>query len=723
MELWGGIECTINRVGNQYFDQLDYAGHYNRVVDCNLLSSVGIKAIRYPVLWEKHQPLLNTPIDWDFTRDAIENFNKNKVTPVLGLVHHGSGPEYCNFFDGSFENGLASYARQVALQFPDNIYYTPINEPVTTARFCGLYGFWFPHAKDDYSFLKILLSQCKATVLAMKEIRKINPLAQLIQTEDLGKTYSTPELTYQAKFENKRRWLGFDLLCRKVTPQHDLWSYCINNGIDENELYFFLSNPCVPNILGLNYYVTSERFIDENLENYPPHTHGGNGKHFYADVEAVRVDFDEALGFKELVKEAWNRYQTPVAITEVHLHCSREEQMRWFYEIWNCSQELCNEGIPLLAVTAWAMFGSFGWNKMLTSPPGDYEPGVFDVRSQIPRPMALAKLLSSLARGENIEHPLLEIKGWWRRNIRFQYNRNIMKNYNDNMCQKPKPLLILGQTGTLGKAFEKICQLRGITTYTLNRSQLDICDIKQIKEQIELYKPWAIVNTAGYVKVDEAEIELKNCYNANTYGAMQLAECCDDANVKLLTFSSDLVFDGKKQEAYNENDITTPTNVYGSSKALAELHVLSACPQALVIRTSAFFGPWDKHNFVYHTIKNLLHEVPFAAAYDVTISPTYVPDLVHTALDLLMDGEKGIWHITNSGNTTWAEFAKTVANMSSLDSKLILEKPNSYFNYKAVRPINSALVSVKGITLPHWQHALQRYFSEQSVHPEMHILM
>jgi dTDP-4-dehydrorhamnose reductase len=165
IEIWGGIECTINRVGDQYFDQSEYSGHYKRGTDdLDLVASLGIKMLRYPVLWERHQPNQNGVIDWSFAEKSLGHLNEKGITPIAGLVHHGSGPKHVNFFDGSFENGLANYAKKVAQQFPWLEYYTPVNEPLTTARFCGLYGHWYPHGKDDYSFYKILISECKATV-------------------------------------------------------------------------------------------------------------------------------------------------------------------------------------------------------------------------------------------------------------------------------------------------------------------------------------------------------------------------------------------------------------------------------------------------------------------------------------------------------------------------------------------------------------------------------
>ena len=165
----------------------------------------------------------------------------------------------------------------------------------------------------------MLLNQLKGTVLAMQEIRKVNPTAKLVQTEDLGKTYSTPKLKYQAHFENERRWLTFDLLCGRFDKNHFLWKPFQHMGIPERDIYFFKENPCTPDIFGFNHYLTSERYLDERLHFYPSHTHGGNGKDHYVDVEAVRVTMDQESGIHVLLKEAWERFHQPIATELFHL--------------------------------------------------------------------------------------------------------------------------------------------------------------------------------------------------------------------------------------------------------------------------------------------------------------------------------------------------------------------------------------------------------------------
>jgi dTDP-4-dehydrorhamnose reductase len=108
--------------------------------------------------------------------------------------------------------------------------------------------------------------------------------------------------------------------------------------------------------------------------------------------------------------------------------------------------------------------------------------------------------------------------------------------------------------------------------------------------------------------------------------------------------------------------------VYGRSKAEAEQRVLDKHPGALVVRTSAFFGPWDKHNFVTWPCRRWSAASPSRAASDMTVSPTYVPDLVHACLDLAIDGEAGIWHLANAGGVSWAELALKAADAAGVDA-------------------------------------------------------
>src|SRR5215216_15633 len=353
LELWGGVECTVNRTHDVYHDQLNRSGHDRRLADLDLFAELGIKAIRYPVLWERIAPQGVTTADWSWADERMNRLRELGLKPIVGLVHHGSGPRYTDLLDRQFPEKLAAYAAAVAERYPWIEDYTPVNEPLTTARFSGLYGFWYPHGRADNIFARALVNQCRAIAEAMKAIRKHQPHARLIQTEDLGKTHSTKTLAYQATFDNERRWLPLDLLCGRVSEEHPMHAYLIKGGVHPSELDWFQANVCTPDVFGFNYYVTSERFIDESLQAYEPCGCDDNGQHRYANVDAVRVCADAPHGVAVLLREAWERYQSPMAITEVQLSCSREEQLRWFLETWEAAKRLRNEGVDVRAVTAW----------------------------------------------------------------------------------------------------------------------------------------------------------------------------------------------------------------------------------------------------------------------------------------------------------------------------------------------------------------------------------
>jgi len=728
LELWGGLECTVNRVQDTYFHQLDRNGHAGRADDIARFAGTGIRAIRYPVIWERTAPDGIDKADWSWPDERLAALRDAGVTPIAGLCHHGSGPRHTSLVDPAFAEQLAEYAGAVAARYPWIEYYTPVNEPCTTARFAGLYGVWYPHGRDDRTFIQALLIQCRAVVLSMRAIRAVNPDAKLVQTDDLGKTYSTPEMAKTAEFYNERRWLAWDLLCGMVGPEHALWDYLLKTGIPEAEFLWFRENPCPPDLIGVNYYVTSERWLDHRPERYPQHHRGIADGIACADIEASRALATPTAGIAPLLAETWERYGIPMAITEAHIDANREDQLRWLLEIWEAAKEVRGNGVDLRAVTVWSLLGSFDWNSLVTQNRGYYEPGPFDVRSPEPRPTALARMMRELASSQPLTHPVLRAKGWWRRPGRWLCQPvatpdavgSITADGHTLVGTDAAPILILGASGTLGRAFAHICRKRSIAYRLLSRQDMDITDADSVERALAEHKPWAVINAAGYVRVDDAEDEVERCMRENAIGPAILAAACARHGIHLTTFSSDLVFDGRQDRPYAESDATAPLGVYGRSKAEAEQRVLDKHPGALVVRTSAFFGPWDKHNFVTLALQALERGEPFTASSDLVVSPTYVPDLVHACLDLAIDGEAGIWHLANAGSVTWAELARKAAAMAGIDAASLVEKPAAECGYAAGRPAYAALTSERGILLPALDNALARYLELRNKEdPEM----
>ena len=322
----------------------------------------------------------------------------------------GLGIQICSIQE--FPKKLAAYAGDVAERYPWIDAYTPINEPNTTARFSGLYGIWYPHHLSRASYLRALLNQLKATALSMESIRRTQPKAQLIQTDDIGKTTSVESLRPLGELLNLRRWLPFDLLCGIVDSHHPMFAYMRAEGISEAEIAWFAEHPSRPNVIGVNYYLTSDRFLDDHLELYPEDRRSAEG--LFVDVEAVRVCPYGIAGIETLLGEAWSRYGIPLATTEIHLGGSVEEQIRWLAESWHGTHLARSSGADCVALTAWALLGSYYWNELVTCENGHYEPGVFDMRSGLPVPTELAKVVSQIAGGLPPRHASLSRQGWWR---------------------------------------------------------------------------------------------------------------------------------------------------------------------------------------------------------------------------------------------------------------------------------------------------------------------
>jgi dTDP-4-dehydrorhamnose reductase len=710
LELWGGPECTVNRVRDVVRDQLELTGHAQRPDDMEMLAALNLAAVRYPVLWERAASRSGGDLDWSWTDARLGRLRSANIRVIAGLVHHGSGPLHTDLLDDAFAPGLGAYAAEVAQRYPWIEDWTPVNEPVTTARFAGLYGIWYPHGRDERSFWIALLNQIDGIRLAMRAVRSVNPAARLIQTDDLGRTFATAPLRDQAGFDNARRWAGWDLLYGRLTPDHALFGRIARLGLDDR-LRQIADDPCPPDIIGINHYVTSDRFLDHRFRRYPLRVRGGNGRRCYADIEAVRVLDPAPPGIAGALREAWGRYRTPIAITEAHNGCTREEQMRWTGEAWDVAHTLRGDGIDIRAVTSWALFGTQGWNTLLTAP-GNYESGAFDVRSGVARPTAIASLLRQLPSAAP-RHPAAGGKGWWTRPLRLLHDTVLrpagVREHSPAATRRTsaRPLLICGATGTLGQAFARACRHRDIAHVLTDRAALSLDDPASVEAALALHRPWAVINATGYVLVDDAETHDEACWRANAYGMEVLAAACSAHGVHCSGFSSDLVFDGAAARPYLESDLPRPLGAYGRSKLGAERAL--ATHGGLAIRTAAFFSPFDRYNFAVAVVRALSNDVSVAAADDHIISPTYVPHLVDAVLDMVIDGEQGVRHLAGDQPLSWAAFGRQIARACALDERLIEAVPGRALGWVAPRPRYAALGTTFGMRLAPLESAIAQF--------------
>ena len=736
VEIWGGVEPTINRVGERYFRQFDRSGHRERLSDLDAFARLGLRTLRFPILWEEVAPDSPEHCDWSAVDAGLERLRALGVRPIAGLLHHGSGPRYTSLIDPEFPDKLAVFARAVAERYPWIDAYTPVNEPLTTARFSGMYGLWYPHGRDEQTFARCLINQCRGVAEAMRAIRAVNPKAELVQTDDLGKTYSTPKLRYQADFENERRWVTWDLLGGTLDESRRMWGHLLSVGIPEHELAQFRAEPCPPDIIGINHYVTSERLLDENIGAHPPETHGSNGRDRYADVAAVRARREGIAGPEGMLREAWERYRRPLAITEVHIGCTRDEQLRWLSEAWQAAATLRAEAVDVRAVTAWSLLGAFDWNSLLTRDEGCYECGAFDLRGGRPRPTAIARMIDALAHGRQFGHPLLETPGWWRRDVRFLAPPvsapaanfmataecvprapliEILSAATRGSQSVGRPILITGGSGRMAAGFARAAELRGLPVSLCTHAELDISDYQAVRAALEAHQPWAVSNCAGFSRVDDAEADDEACFRANALGAAVLATACARSEIPLVTFSTDHVFDGSKRQPYLDSDEPRALNVYGESKLLAERQVLAAFPKALVIRPGKIFGTLDDRDFLHRKLRAMARGERVRVANDLHLSMAYLPDLVHVVLDLLIDGEAGVWHLAHHGATTPAQLLLTAAEALFLNLGGIDGVPMWTLDRRAPRSPYRVLGSQRGQLLSPLDDALRRFCLEAKI--------
>lgn len=682
-------------------------GHDRRTDDLSRFAGLGLSALRYPLLWEAFANASDREALWAWHDVRLGQLQAWGVRPIVGLIHHGSGPRGTDLLASSFASGLAAHAREAAERYPWVRDWTPVNEPLTTARFSALYAHWYPHQRDERSFWLALLNQGDAIRLAMAAIRLANPEARLIQTEDIGRTDATAERQDQADFDNLRRWASWDLLTGRIDAQHMLHARLANMGF-EDRLSSFVDDPCPPDVLGLNHYLTSDRFLDHRIDRYPAKARGSCSFGPLADVETVRA-LGCSPGLEGALRDTWERYRLPMAVTEVHNGCTREEQMRWLGEAWSTATRLRAEGQAIEAVTAWSLLGAHDWDSLLTRSAGHYESGVFDIRGTAPRETALAPMIRKLAAGGTPDHPVLANAGWWR-NQPGPLSAEAKTSSDGEAITRP--LLIAGASGTLGQAFAGACRLRGIDYILTARETMDLTDPRSMALALDALAPWAVVNCAGWVRVDEAESQSAACLAVNFAGSVALARACAERDIHYTCFSSDLVFDGKAGRAYVESDPPAPLGIYGVSKASADSAIARARRRALVIRTASFFSPFDEYNFAVHLAAALREGRSFVAASDCVTSPTFVPDLVRATLDLIIDDERGLWHLVSDGALSWSDFAFEIAAALALPSATIEPRTAEAMGWTAARPRFAPLTSERGLIMPALSCAVERFARE-----------
>jgi dTDP-4-dehydrorhamnose reductase len=276
-------------------------------------------------------------------------------------------------------------------------------------------------------------------------------------------------------------------------------------------------------------------------------------------------------------------------------------------------------------------------------------------------------------------------------------------------------VLVTGANGQLGHAVMLELARRGEEAVGTDLSELDITDREAVREFIRAGQFDAIVHAAAWTAVDLAETERERCYSVNVIGTKNIAEAAAEAGAKLAFISTDYVFGGDGSAPYETDAPTNPLNYYGKTKAEAEETVKKLTDKHFIVRSSWIFGLNGK-NFVRTMLRLASERDEISVVDDQIGSPTYSADLAALICDMLCGDKYGLYHATNEGFFSWAEFAKKILEMNGIPDII---KPVASDSYPAAakRPLNSRLskksLDMAGFKrLPSLDDALGRYFTE-----------
>lgn len=273
-------------------------------------------------------------------------------------------------------------------------------------------------------------------------------------------------------------------------------------------------------------------------------------------------------------------------------------------------------------------------------------------------------------------------------------------------------VLVTGANGQLGYDVIEVLKLRNIECCGTTRNDFDLCDFTSAEKFITAFHPDVIIHCAAYTAVDKAEEEKELCRAVNAVGTENIAKICKKINAKMLYISTDYVFDGTKKGFYEVDDMPNPINVYGQTKLEGEQAVQKILDRYFIVRISWVFG---KHgnNFVKTMLRLGKERKEINVVSDQVGSPTYTVDLALLLVDMIQTDKYGIYHATNEGECSWAEFAEEIFKVAGMNVNVKHITSNEYPT-KANRPQNSRM-GKKCLTnngfrkLPKWEESL-RYF-------------
>lgn len=276
-------------------------------------------------------------------------------------------------------------------------------------------------------------------------------------------------------------------------------------------------------------------------------------------------------------------------------------------------------------------------------------------------------------------------------------------------------VLVTGYTGQLGYDVVQYGLKKGLNMEGIGSKELDITNETAVTHFVKEMNPDAIIHCAAYTAVDKAEDDKNTCWNVNVEGTKHLAKAAREIDAKFLYISTDYVFNGEGELPFKETDKTNPIGYYGLTKFEGEKIVKQLLDQWFIVRISWVFGV-NGNNFVKTMLRLAETRNELNVVGDQVGSPTYTFDLARLIIEMIKSDKYGVYHASNSGFCSWADFAQEIFRQANVDVKVNSISTEEYPT-RAVRPKNSRMSKQKltengFFPLPKWQDALEHYLNE-----------
>lgn len=281
-----------------------------------------------------------------------------------------------------------------------------------------------------------------------------------------------------------------------------------------------------------------------------------------------------------------------------------------------------------------------------------------------------------------------------------------------------KKIALAGAAGMLGGYLLTELSKTGAEILPFDIQDLDITQAAAVEDYLLPHRPQILINAAAFTNVNGCETDRATAFAVNAEGVKNLAAACAKIGAAMLQVSTDYIFDGRKGLPYQEEDEPAPLSVYGASKLAGEKYLRQIMPKYYIVRTAWLYGRGGV-NFVDKIIKLARDKDALKVVNDQVGSPTYGRDLAEAIVKLIQTEAYGVYHFTNSGQTTWYDLAREALCLSGLDPKKVSPCTTAEFPQPARRPALSVLANVRGaalgITLRPWREALADYLAHDQL--------